>query len=126
MGQIPELCNGIKRIDETKDFCKINCEWGKTSKGRKQIPKAIKKKDKATACPKDKIKNPVSICLVLEKDVMDFIRAQAIYKSQQEGTLIEPNSLIREAVYKAFPAPKQFDMFGAKRKCSQLNSNVRS
>ena len=124
MGPMPELCNGIKRIDETKDFCKINCEWGKTAKGRKQLPKIVEKKERYEA--KDKIKNPVSICLVLEKDVMDFIRAQAIYKSQQEQTLIEPNSLIREAVYKAFPTPKQFDMFGARRKCSELGANVRS
>lgn len=123
MGQIPELCNGLKRKDESKDFCKINCEWGKSSKGRKQVLKSLNiKKDKTTTVSKDKIKNPVSICLVLEKDVMDFIRSQAIYKSQQEGALIEPNSLIREAVYKAFPCPKQFDMFGAKRKCSELKN----
>jgi len=78
--------------------------------GRPSIEKKeSKKKSRST------ISNPKSICLVLEKDHLDFIKKQALQLSVQEGTYIEPNQLIREALQKAFPTPKQFDMFGARK-----------
>lgn len=59
------------------------------------------------------IKKPKNICLVIEQDLHDFIKAQAIHKSNEEGQLIEANELIREALRKAFPCPSQGDMFGS-------------
>ena len=61
---------------------------------------------------KGKIKNPKTICLVLEKDLVDFIHKQALQMSMDKGVYVEPNDLIRSAIAKAFPTPKQYDMFG--------------
>jgi len=49
---------------------------------------------------------------VLEKDLVDFIKNQALQRSVNEGFYVEPNELIREALQKAFPTPKHYDMFG--------------
>lgn len=111
MGRMPENCNGLSLIDDTKDFCKINCQWAFTKNGRKKVAK----KEVKVAKKKKTFKNPVSICLVLEKDVLDFIKKQALHRSVTEGVLLEANQLIREAIIKAFPAPKQFNMFGEKK-----------
>ena len=98
-------------LDEDKEFNKWNCKWVHKAKGRKEKPKEAKVQKRS----RSKIKNPQSICLVLEKDHLDFIKNQALQRSVQEGIYIEPNEMIREALQKAFPAPKQFDMFGARR-----------
>ena len=62
------------------------------------------------------MKNPVSICLVLEKDHLDFIKKQALHRSVNEGILMEANQLIREALIKQFPTPKQYNMFGENKR----------
>lgn len=109
---MPKNCNGLSLIDETKDFCKINCMWIFRKNGRKKLEKGqvnVQKKRRG-------MKNPISICLVLERDLLDFIKKQALHRSVNEGVLMEPNQLIREAIIKAFPTPKQFNMFGEKKK----------
>jgi len=83
--------------------------WVQKPKGRPIIKKEKQPKKRS------KINNPQSICLVMEKDHLDFIKKQALQLSVQQGTYIEPNELIREALQKAFPTPKQFDMFGDKK-----------
>ena len=112
MGPLPENCNGLELLDKTKEFCKWNCKWVFKKGGRKpKEKKDIKVKRKASG-----VKNPKSICLVLERDHFEYIQKQAIAKSSQEGIMIEPNQMIREALQKAFPCPKQYDMFGESRK----------
>lgn len=107
---MPANCNGLKLIDETKDFDKWNCKWVKRSTGRPKVEKKVLKKQ-----PRHKFHNPRSICLVMEKDLLDFIKNQALQKSIQEGKMIEPNAMIREALQKAFPVPKQLDMFSLQK-----------
>jgi hypothetical protein len=109
MGKMPDNCNGLELIDDTKEFCKFNCRWSQKRSGRYAKPDTIRKKPLG---PNAKIKNPKSICLVLEKDHLDFIKKQALQRSVNEGVSIEANQMIREALQRAFPAPKQFDMFG--------------
>lgn len=108
---MPENCNGLALIDPDLEFCKLNCEWIKKSGGRKPV----KRQPVAKKINRNKINKPQSICLVIEKDQLDFIKSQALQRSVQEGHLIEANQLIREALQRAFPTPKQFDMFGARR-----------
>jgi hypothetical protein len=107
MGNIPDGCTGLSRIDESLEFCKINCRWVKNSIGRPSLNKVPKNKSNW-----GKFKNPKSICLVIEKDHIDFIKNQALQLSLQTGVYVEPNDLIRDALKKAFPCPKQMDMFG--------------
>lgn len=109
---MPQDCTGLALLDETKEFCKWNCTWIKKPAGRTALPKDEKPRKRAS---RSKLNNPKSICLVLEKDHIDFIKSQALQRSISEGTFIEPNELIREALQKAFPTPKQFDMFGARK-----------
>ncbi len=112
MGEMPKNYNGLSLIDETKDFCKINCQWCFTKNGRKKVDKNkvnVQKKRRG-------MKNPVSICLVLEKDHLDFIKKQALHRSVNEGILMEANQLIREALIKQFPTPKQYNMFGENKR----------
>ena len=108
---MPQNCNGLSLIDDDKDFCKLNCAWARKSAGRPALPEKKKYQKKKRSM----IQNPKSICLVLEKDHLDFIKNQALQLSVQEGHLIEPNELIRDALQRAFPTPKQFDMFGARK-----------
>lgn len=99
MGKMPETCNGLELIDRTKEFCKSNCRWHYSKGGRKpKEKKSVKVKRKASG-----IKNPKSICLVLESDHLDFIRNLAMQKSEQEGIHVETNQMIREALQKSFP-----------------------
>ena len=112
MGAMPSNCNGLTLIDETKDFCKVNCQWVFTKNGRKKL----EKRDVNVQKKRRGMKNPVSICLVLERDLLDFIKKQALHRSVNDGVLMEANQLIREAIVKAFPTPKQYNMFGEKKK----------
>ncbi len=98
-------------IDEEKDFSKWNCKWIKKLRGRAVNPKTEEKKVKK----KVSISNRKTICLSLEADHLDFIKSQALQMSVSQGVYIEPNTLIREALQRAFPTPKQFDMFGGRR-----------
>lgn len=110
MGPMPLTCNGLVQIDKKIDFNKFNCEWKFTPKGRKQIPKEMSNFKRQVS----KIKNPKSICLVIEKEHYNFIKDQAMKISLKKGEYVQPNQLIREALKKAFPAPQLFDMFGTK------------
>jgi len=109
---MPSNCNGLALIDEDKDFSKWNCRWSKKNVGRQQIEKKVFTK----VSKRTKFKNPKPVCIVLEKEHVDFIKNQALQRSIQVGSIVETNELIREALQKAFPAPKQFDMFGEKKK----------
>jgi len=112
MGQMPENCNSLARINENLDFSKDNCRWSAESSGRRKI-----KKDKESVEEERRLKlrDPKHIGLVIERDHLDFIKRQALQKSLQMGRIIQPNELIREALQVAFPAPKQYDMFGDKK-----------
>ena len=110
MGEIPKTATA-ELIDKDVEFCKLNCRWIKKAQGRPAIDRTKPKKKSSYG----KIKNPQWVCLVMEKDHLDFIKGQALQRSVAEGKLIEANELIREALQKAFPTPKQFDMFGARR-----------
>ena len=116
VGPMPADCNGFQLLDENADFCKVNFRWALKKVGRPAKEKPAKEIRKGRD-PKDlrkRFKEPQSICLVMEKDHLDFIKNQALQRSLQEGEYVEPNELIREALAKAFPTPKMFDMFGQK------------
>jgi hypothetical protein len=110
MGPIPEGFTGIQLIDESKDFSKWNCRWAKRNVGRQSIPKKKAKKKK----PRSLIKNPQPICLVLERNLLDYIKEQALKRSLEIGSYVEPNDMIRDAIKNAFPVPGEYDMFGTK------------
>ncbi len=112
MGPIPDNCNSLVRIDNSLDFFKSNCKWSNESSGRKKIKTEEKNQE---AYKKQKLKNPKHIGLVLEKDHLEFIQKQALQRSIQMGRIIQTNELIRDALEVAFPAPKQYDMFGLKK-----------
>lgn len=107
---MPENCNGLTRLDDDIDFCKINCRWDISHKG-----KLKHKKLQDLPRKKSGIKNAVPVCLTLEKDLLDYIKSQALQQSMSEGVYIEPNELMRQALIRAFPCPKQYDMFGNKK-----------
>lgn len=107
---MPDTCNALMRIDDKLDFNKSNCRWSSESSGRKKL-----KKDMIEVVKRSKIQNPKYIGLVMEGDHLAFIQRQALQKSVVEGRIIQPNELIREALQIAFPAPKQYDMFGSKK-----------
>ena len=112
MGPMPPQCNGLMRIEPTVDFCPLNCIWEE-----KRIGKPISgkpKKSKHHKC-KNSLDDPKTITLTLERDHVAFIKSQALQRSIASGSYMSVPQLIREALQKAFPAPKQFDMFGDKR-----------
>ena len=51
----------------------------------------------------------------MNREHYHFIKKQALAKSSATGDLVTANDLMRDALEKAFPAPKQFDMFGGKK-----------
>ncbi len=108
---MPANCNSLVRLDDDKEFCKVNCKWSFTVSGPKSSPKVkIFRETK-----KSKLKNPVPLSLVVEKDHLDFIKKQALQQSVKAGTIVHHNELIRQALQEAFPEPKQYDMFGGKK-----------
>jgi hypothetical protein len=109
MGEIPENCNALTRIDEKLDFSKSNCKWSNESSGRRKVKE---NKDSKEVEKRSKLKNPKYIGLVIERDHLEFIQRQALHKSIQIGRIVQPNEMIREALQIAFPCPKQYDMFG--------------
>lgn len=113
MGHIPEGYNGIHLAEGHEEFCKWTCKWVKKKAGRPALNKP--KKESSGKNKKLGFKTPKSICLVLEKEHLDFIKAQALKRSLSEGVPVEANQLIREALQKAFPTPRQVDMFGKKK-----------
>lgn len=116
MGPIPEGCNGLVLLDETKEFSKWNCKWVRKKIGRfSKNPEKSNLFNKKSNTSYGKIKQPKSICLSMEQDHLDFIKEQALQQSLKEGVYIEPNELIRQALQKAFPSPTLFDMFGERK-----------
>lgn len=112
MGPIPKDCNSLLRKDVDLGYSKMNCEWGYAPRGRpKKNPDLAKKYPKKRYGQFDK---PKQISIVLENEHYEWIKRQAIHRSVQQGEIICANDVIREALQKAFPAPKQFDMFGSK------------
>ena len=108
---MPKGFNGLERVDENAPFKPGNCLWVKKNQGRP----ALNKKPRKPIKPRGGFKNPKAVCVILEKDLLDFIKKQALQQSMNQGVYIEPNQLIREALIKAFPTPKQYDMFGGQK-----------
>lgn len=108
MGEMPQNCNGISLLDCQKEFCRINCEWRCSTAGR--LKSTAEPKEKQTN--RAKFKNPRQICLIVEKELLDYIKYQAIQLSAKTRFYVSHNELIRETLIKAFPTPKQYDMFG--------------
>lgn len=104
---MPETCNGIARLDNTKEFCKLNCKWSLKSSGRKKsVPKSVRlKRDKGES---------KQICLTLDKYHFELLNRQAHHKSLQFGYPISANELIRQMLDATFPKTTQYDMFEAK------------
>lgn len=113
MGPVPDGCNGVELIDPAQDFSKWNCQWVKKAAGRPCL-----QKEKSPVKPRNHrrvLNDPRTICLVLEKNHLDFIKNQALQRSLSEGVCVEANQLIREALQSFFPFPSQGDMFEARR-----------
>lgn len=108
MGPMPKTCNGLELVDNTKDFCKLNCKWTKKAAGRPIRSHSVRKPNTSHK----KIKHPKTVCIVLEKEHFDFIKRQAMQKSLNEGRLINPNEMMRDALKRSFPCSTQCDMFG--------------
>lgn len=111
MGPIPDHMNGLERRDKTKDFDKFNCFWTYKNSGRPDSHGQPCKPRTKTS----KYKNPVTLCICLEKDLLDYIKRAALMLSNEKGERVEANHLIRQALYKAFPLPSEVDMFGGKK-----------
>lgn len=102
MGDIPPDCNSLVLINRNQDYSKENCQWGRyTLKGRQR-----KHNSKNQMMP---------ICLMIDRNHYDYISKQALQASLEKGSYVEPNEMIREALYKAFPIPTQVDMFGQRK-----------
>ena len=108
---MPGNCNGLDRHDKTKEFNKYNCFWAYKKKGCKRKSGELKPRK---IHPGSKIKHPVSICLTIEKDHLEFIKKQAMHRSLELGHLVEANDMIRDALKDQFPLPKQMDLLGAR------------
>lgn len=113
MGEMPENCNGLARIDKKIHYCKLNCQWAYVHQGRPRVgeERPVKKVTK-----KKRIKNPHTLCMTIEKKHYDYITKMALAQSHQAGTIIHANDLIRDALVKAFPCPELYDLFGGKLK----------
>ena len=107
MGEMPEDCNTIVRVDEKLDYFGANCRWAYVGVGR---PRSNKKK--ASKSNSGRFKDPYVLGITVEKDLIEYIKRVAIQKSAEKGKLVEPNDLIREALTKAFPILCQTDIFG--------------
>ena len=112
MGQMPNDCNALTRLDKTLDFCKINCRWGFVTQGR---PRGSEVKKPRKMNRKNRIKKPKTICITLEQAHYDYIHSQAMQMTHQAGKIIQANDLIREGLQKQFPCPELFDMFGVSK-----------
>lgn len=113
MGEMPEGANALIRIDKTLHYCKHNCKWGFVSQGR---PRVANPRPPGKVTKKKRIKKPKTLCITLEQEHYDYIHKMALVKTQQDGELVHPNDLIREALVKAFPCPEIYDLFGNRKK----------
>ncbi len=108
MGDMPESCNSIVRIDPKLDFCKLNCRWANVAQGRPRKIEKVQKKESR----RRRIKNPKTICFNMEQAHYDYIKKMALSQYQQTGFYVEVNDLIRDALRKAYPCPELYDLFG--------------
>lgn len=113
LGDMPAGCNALKRKDPSIGYFKENCYWGVSNRGR---PRAKTKELQGLKKHISKFKNPMVLAVTIEADHLHYIRKQALIKSLEKGKLIEATDLVREALIKYFPLPKQYDMFGDKIK----------
>lgn len=81
MGPMPKNCNMIVRIDETKDFMKGNCEYGKVKR---------KPREKVTTTP------VVRFCVCLPKKLLEEIRDHVVQLSLARRKQVTVADLIRE------------------------------
>lgn len=103
MGRLPEGYNSLFRYDETKDFSKENCYWGRIAKGRKRSVKQIEELDSSIKKRSNKkINQAENIYLSLEKTMYDQIRYAALQKSTLYNTNVTVNDIIRDALSKVF------------------------
>jgi hypothetical protein len=108
---MPKGCNGLILIDKSLlAYSKLNCKWGTNPRGPTPLTQVISLNKRKT------IEKAVRVCLTINADVYNFIHKQAIHKTSQTGENFTSNDLIREALSTAFPAPKQLDMFGEKKR----------
>lgn len=112
MGPIPIDCNSLLRLDPEIEFCKLNCKWGKREQGK---PRNGAPRKKLESPSKKRIKNPKSLCVIIEQEQYDYIATQSLLASQQQGKIVTVNDLIREGLDRQYPRPQQFDMFGNKK-----------
>lgn len=103
MGDIPLSCNGLELIDASFPYSKSNCRWAFNKRGRKSVEKKSEKVNRR-AC--DDIRSKC-IPLILDMAHFEIIQSEAISRSNKEKKTIEPNFLIKEALKKAFPLPKE-------------------
>lgn len=111
MGNIPPDCNGLFLMQGAMEFRKETCKWIKKKVGRPQNDLPKEKKN-----PRKRFKKSSTICLSIEKELLDYITRLSLEQSIQAGHYIERNNLIRDALALAFPLPSQMDMFGDKIK----------
>lgn len=109
MGEMPADCNALVRLDPKIHFCKHNCKWGYVRQGR---PRASDEKTSSKITKKSRIKNPKTLCITIEQGHYDYIKKQALMRSQETGQIVQPNDLIREGLQRQFPCPKLYDLFG--------------
>lgn len=110
MGQMPLGCDGLLLNDERAGYCKLNCKWGKIKPGPAIGKKAARKGKRKT------VEKPITVCLTLNCDHYEYIKRQALIRTNQENEFFTANELMREALIKAFPLPSHYDMFGKELK----------
>lgn len=111
MGPMPEDCNGLQLLNFDAPFCKLNARWTWNERGRPKKLKPQIKRAKPKGSIYKRVQSPVSICLVLESDLVQFIRKMAMHKSLEEGYFVSANDLMRDSLSKAFQRRSQTDLF---------------
>lgn len=106
---MPQNADGLVLRDKGKGYQKLNCEWGKVARGPAPGKAGERGKRKC-------IEKPIKICFSLNEDHYAYIKKQALMKSSEQGEIVTPQEMIREALIKAFPCPGYYDMFGGKTK----------
>ena len=96
-----EECNGLQLAEGATVFCKKNCKWKQKKSGRPLEPDNWKRKENKNRY--GQFENPRSICLVLEKEQLDFIKSKALEESMNTHRYVEANELIRRTLNQAFP-----------------------
>lgn len=106
MGEIPERCTRIERLDEKLEFCKLNCKWGVGKRG----PPVGSQRQKILSCSKKQ--EGVSVSIRLEKSMIARLKRKSFEISLSEHRSVSVSQLVREAIMEKFPENEQLDMFG--------------